>query len=1407
MKLWGQGKKSLVFILTFIMIVTVMIPLGSFAGSDVAVPGDIVEAEEQDEVADPGADANVAEEEIADSTSANDSGAAYEDAPSDNPVATPEGEAPEAEAPDESNKTENKTGTGTVGLLAESSPDVTLNNSFIPKEDWVVNDGPIGDTISVSNPLASGGEPIYVRLSIKEYMEITPLEYVKTPERYMTDNNGDFITFQTETDAHTAYPDNAATILTDILTGTTGYFIETHEGNDGGQYGKFVTTDYNTDSPEALILGTTKAAPANPEEECAYTPHYFGESTNDLTMPIHDYVQWNYPDDKFILLSEWVNSGSQPVEKWIIDDITKSEPYYIYWGQALNPGQTTDNVIDSVKLIRQPGGEFYYAIHADLEAVNYAGMNAGWNSYGDSSLNIDANLFNYYQANGSAVGSAWQNFTQHITNEFTGNAQKFDVSLTDDFQTMNDWKTYTPPIKSEISVTNPAKPNDSDANSVYVRMSIKEYMEIVMPEYVLTDARYMVDGAGRFIRFDTYYEAEAAYPDNVISGELTEFLTGDTGYFIESQKGDANGQYGKFAVTDISGYPTSLVSSAVRSGYADTIYHDTVYGIPYDPSNPRDECEYTPHYFGESTDDLTMPIHDYVQWNYPDDNFILFSEWLFTGSQPVEKWIIDDITKSEPYYIYWGQALDPGQTTSNVLDSVKLIRQPGGEFYYAIHADMEAVSLEAMEEEWKSFNNPYFRLNIPDELFAMYQSSGATSGIWHDFTQHKTNELSGVTPMSGVSLVDNFTPQEDWNESDSPVNSRISVSNTGDVDIYVRLMLKEYFELIGTGSIISGVTRSDYDNTILQDTNFAPYDPANPQDECAYTPHFGGASIEAIRDYVKWNYGNVIALTEWDGTPGTFWIYDEDTGYAYWGQALAPDESTANLLESIELIKQPNEDFYYAIHADMEALDFDAIEYHWNSYPSFLDTLNIPGSIYMSYTDSRGVFCDGGFNDFTQHKTNELSGKALSTVTVTYDANGGTGLVPVLTVAPYGSDVVVLYGPLPTFSHHSFLGWSEDKNATSPTYTQSNAKKVEAVLKDTTVLYAVWGPDAHTVTFVDYDGSVLKVHGAISHGNDAVAPTNPSRTGYTFTGWDRGYTNVTDNFTVKALYAPVTYKVTFVNYDGTVLKVQDSVPYGSSATAPKNPSRSGYTFEGWDKAYNNITSDLTVTAQFKKKSKPPVTKPPVTPPPPDTPAVIPPPATAPVIPPITPPAQPPEAEPETVPEEAPPATQDEAPATVETVVPQPEPSEPGPDAESVITPQQNLANVAKEQGIPTLGIGTSGVPLFGPKGMDTWALLDLMLAIAGVLLAIIILIAASRRRKNDKDDETYYEETGEYRAEQKKTRKVFLIGTAVASIVSIILFVLTQDMRLPMVLVDVWTIVFAVILAVEIVLSKLTFPK
>lgn len=58
-----------------------------------------------------------------------------------------------------------------------------------------------------------------------------------------------------------------------------------------------------------------------------------------------------------------------------------------------------------------------------------------------------------------------------------------------------------------------------------------------------------------------------------------------------------------------------------------------------------------------------------------------------------------------------------------------------------------------------------------------------------------------------------------------------------------------------------------------------------------------------------------------------------------------------------------------------------------------------------------------------------------------------------------------------------------------------------------------------------------------------------------------------------------TYKVTFVDYDGTVLGVE-FVEDGKDAVPPDSPERNGYKFTGWSGSYQNVHEDRTVIAQY-----------------------------------------------------------------------------------------------------------------------------------------------------------------------------------------------------------------------------------
>ena len=113
---------------------------------------------------------------------------------------------------------------------------------------------------------------------------------------------------------------------------------------------------------------------------------------------------------------------------------------------------------------------------------------------------------------------------------------------------------------------------------------------------------------------------------------------------------------------------------------------------------------------------------------------------------------------------------------------------------------------------------------------------------------------------------------------------------------------------------------------------------------------------------------------------------------------------------------------------------------------------------------------------------------------------------------------------------------------------------------------------------------------SVAEGGAAIAPI-VERSGYTFTGWDKTFTNVTSGMTVTAQWTPrssgtgsvsTSYTVTFDPSGGTHTgggALVQTVNAGSAAVAP-TVTREGYIFNGWDRTFTNVASNIIVTAQW-----------------------------------------------------------------------------------------------------------------------------------------------------------------------------------------------------------------------------------
>ena len=103
------------------------------------------------------------------------------------------------------------------------------------------------------------------------------------------------------------------------------------------------------------------------------------------------------------------------------------------------------------------------------------------------------------------------------------------------------------------------------------------------------------------------------------------------------------------------------------------------------------------------------------------------------------------------------------------------------------------------------------------------------------------------------------------------------------------------------------------------------------------------------------------------------------------------------------------------------------------------------------------------------------------------------------------------------------------------------------------------------------------------------------------------------------------------------------------------------------------------------------------------------------------------------------------------------------------------------------------------ENQGAWALINLIAAILTVLLSLIMLIRYIGK-KRDEEEEQNGEMTKTTETEVKKKGLARLLSL-IPAIASVIVFILTEDMTLPMQWVDKWTLLMAVILVVNVILA------
>ncbi len=198
--------------------------------------------------------------------------------------------------------------------------------------------------------------------------------------------------------------------------------------------------------------------------------------------------------------------------------------------------------------------------------------------------------------------------------------------------------------------------------------------------------------------------------------------------------------------------------------------------------------------------------------------------------------------------------------------------------------------------------------------------------------------------------------------------------------------------------------------------------------------------------------------------------------------------------------------------------------------------------------------------------------------TITYVYDNGTGETKVI---PFdiADTLVSLAGPEKT--GYTFAGWKVTAAEGSWTLGDTVGEGVTVpagIMFGNATLTAQWDANEYTITF-DTDGGTAVAPITQDFGTAITAPADPTKTGYTFAGWENlPSTMPAGGATVKAKWTINQYTVTYKldNGENDIVQTYD---YNADVTAPADPTKTGYTFGGWTPALPGKMPAENVTAE------------------------------------------------------------------------------------------------------------------------------------------------------------------------------------------------------------------------------------
>lgn len=263
-------------------------------------------------------------------------------------------------------------------------------------------------------------------------------------------------------------------------------------------------------------------------------------------------------------------------------------------------------------------------------------------------------------------------------------------------------------------------------------------------------------------------------------------------------------------------------------------------------------------------------------------------------------------------------------------------------------------------------------------------------------------------------------------------------------------------------------------------------------------------------------------------------------------------------------------------------------------------------TIHVTKPTRTGYTFDGWVNSVTGAKHNSGASiritentilKAtwkINSYNVTYDLNGGGGSFA--NGSQNYNTTYKIHSTQPTRAGHTFIGWKN--NVDNKNYSAGQT----FTLTQNTTLTAQWRANVYRVSYELNGGSGSFASSDRTYNTRFnVSGTEPTRTGYSFSGWRRSDTGdivqknasftVLQNTTLTAQWSVNSYTVRYDLSGGTGNFPNQTHNYGTNHTVRTGtPKRNGHIFNGWERvdtgaslsagSRTNVNKDIVIRAKW-----------------------------------------------------------------------------------------------------------------------------------------------------------------------------------------------------------------------------------